>query len=96
MQVPAVGTADEVGEGDRSAIGKDLERKSYRAERSGLATGSLAHTLGARHSEGRQDAGKLLRLDGIQLVIATHDERDHFACRAVDEQGLYAAVGRDA
>src|SRR6185436_18961534 len=49
MQVPAVGTADEVGEGDRGAIGVDLERKSYRAERSGLATDSLAHTLGTRH-----------------------------------------------
>ncbi len=52
--------------------------------------------VGRRHAQRSGDAGDLLRLHRIELMIAAQHQRDHAAVRAVDDQRLDAAVGGDA
>ena len=60
----------------------------------GSAAGGLAYALGARHAQRTGHAGQLLRLDGIQFMIAADHQRHHVAVAAVDQQGLDAARRR--
>ena len=95
VHVAPVGAANEVGCLRGRAIGVNLQLQARRADEARLAPGGGAHLLGSRHLERGEHAGQLLRLDCIQFVIAPHDERDHAAVRALDQQGLEALRGID-
>ena len=56
-----------------------------------LSAGGARDALGSRHAQGACDAGQVLGLGRVELVITAHDERHDVILRAFDEQRLHAA-----
>src|SRR5580658_2384963 len=89
--VVRVRAADEIGERERAVIGVHAALEADRTHRARVGGGRRAYPLGARHPQGAKDAGELLRLDGVQLVVAAQHQRHDLIVLTVDDQGLHAA-----
>ncbi len=71
-----VGTADKVGQMGGAVVGNDLDRHVDRADGAGLAAERLLNLRFAGKGQRGVDGRMVLRLDLVQLVIATQDKRD--------------------
>ena len=88
VRVLLVRAADEVRQREHGVVGVDPALEPDRPEEAGLGAGGLRDRVVRRHAQRLRDARQLLRLDGVQLVIAAHQQRDHAAVGAVDDQRL--------
>ena len=91
-----IGAADKVGESRRGTVDVHPAAEADRPEGAGLRTGCGVDLLGAGHAQRIGDPGQLLRLDGVQLMIAADHQRNHAAVAAVDQQRLDGLFGADA
>ncbi len=93
MGVALVRAAGEVGQREHRVIGVDGQLEADRSEEAGFAARRLGDARGVGHAQWRGDAGQLLRLDGVQFVIAADQQRDRAAVCAFDQQRLDDAAG---
>jgi hypothetical protein len=88
VRIFAVGAADEVRHRHHRMVGEHLALESDRPQEPRLRAGTHGDGLARGHAQRIRHARPFLRLDGIELVVAAHQQSHDAAFAALDQQRL--------
>ena len=90
VHVLLVGAADEIRQLRCGVVDIDLPANPIGPIEPGSQPVAWRTRSALAMRSGLATPGELLRLDGVELVVAAQDQRDHVAVAAVHQQGLHA------
>ena len=90
-----IGAAHEIGQRHRRAVSHHFDGQFAGPDRAGRAFHHRLDFIGARHAQRTRHASDLLRLDGIEIVIAAQHQGHQAAIFARHQQGLRDLRGVD-
>ncbi len=97
VRILFIGPAHEVRERKGAVVDIRVRySEPNRSDEARLGAGDAEYSLSARHPQRAGHAGELLRLDGVQLVIAPDDECDDSITVCIHKERLDAARSVDA
>jgi hypothetical protein len=94
VRVLLVGATDEVRQGHHRMVGVHLALETDGPEKPGLRARTGRDGFVRGHAQRVRDPRQLLRLDGVELVIAAYQKCHDTAVAAVDHQRLDQLAGR--
>ena len=94
MRVGCIGATNEIGHVCRRMIVENGNIQPDGACVAGLTDCGAAHAFCVRHRQGRRHTGNLLRLDGVQFMVAPQGQRNRL-CGAFDNQRFQCLLWPD-